>query len=299
MQKVGETLSKTKKLTRPTNMQSTMLFSKLREVAKTHDLVLNEEGLRINALELLTLAKADATCGSCPGRDDCPAPVPGMQPEPALRGDGRIRLSYSFCPKDRPWRHQKRIEQLLTSSRLPELLRKKTFDNFKPLNKSQQQALNIAKGVAADPTARGLVLAGPPGTGKTHLAAAILNQRIADGLPATFVTVPELLADIRRVIRSEEETSALMELVKETDLLILDDLGAEKTTDWTVEQLFVLINARLLRQRQTVVTTNIADAGELIEQLRGMAGHRIVSRLAEMCTWVEVTGDDFRLTRGR
>ena len=58
-----------------------------------------------------------------------------------------------------------------------------------------------------------------------------------------------------------------------------------------------MINARLLRQRQTVVTTTLPMWG-VIKQLRGLAGHRIVSRLAEMCTWVEVTGDDFRLTRG-
>ena len=89
----------------------------------------------------------------------------------------------------------------------------------------------------------------------------------------------------------------LMDLVKQAELLVLDDLGAERATEWAREVMLIIVSARLAADRQTMVTTNYAAAGELIERFGGgQEGVRIVSRLFGLCAPVRMKGPDWRLT---
>jgi len=195
-----------------------------------------------------------------------------------------------------------RINRLMRSSRLPDHFKTKTFANYR--RQENGEAYMAAMRVANEQNGKGLLMYGPPGTGKTHLAAAIANDRLSKGHEVVFATVPELIADIRAVIGKNENTSELMEIVKTADLLILDDMGAERMTLWVAEQLFSIINARLLSCKQTVVTTNY-DPSELIVRMAvrdrngniedDIPGRRIVSRLMEMCQKVKIDGKDQRL----
>jgi len=271
-------------------------FGSIREALADLGWDLNDAQIAANYLELAEVAESRKACAACAGREACVARVPGMVPVPKLEPGSSVRLAYERCQMDEAYSRQLRINRLLASSRLPALLRTKTFERF-VVDVSNRSAYQAALSVAKRETDRGLLLAGPTGTGKSHLAAAIVNHRLARCEEAVFCTVPELLADIRGVIKSEQDTSELMEIVKNADLLVLDDLGAEKTTEWVTEQLFILVNARLLGMKETIITTNFTEATELIEKLGGLAGERIVSRLVEMCDWVRLAGPDWRLNK--
>ena len=103
-----------------------------------------------------------------------------------------------------------------------------------------------------------LLLSGAYGCGKTHLAAAIANARLAMGKPAVFMVVPDLLDHLRATYNPNSEMSfdALFEQLRSTPLLILDDLGTQSTTPWAQEKLFQLLNHRYVAHLATVITTN-------------------------------------------
>jgi DNA replication protein DnaC len=105
-------------------------------------------------------------------------------------------------------------------------------------------------------------------------------------------SVPRLLADIRRTFDdgSPMNQTELIDRLGEVDLLHLDDLGAEQSSTWVLEQLYSIVNARYEAEKAIVMTTNLTDPEQLSEQV----GARTVSRLEEMCTVIPVGGADLR-----
>ncbi|WP_373325662.1 ATP-binding protein [Sporomusa paucivorans] len=246
--------------------------------------------------------KSDLNCRGCSGLQKCKSEAEGMMYVLEVAPTGKISPSYRMCRYKVVDMESKRISRLLASSRLPDFFQDKTFDNFK--RHDNGEAYMAAQRAANDVGGLGVMLYGKPGTGKTHLAAAIVNARLASGNQAVFVTVPELLSDIRDTIGRGDDTSELLDIVKSVDLLVMDDMGTERMTAWVCEQLFSVVNARLMRKKQTVVTTNYTPS-ELIARMAirdrhgniddDLPGKRIVSRLTEMCQKVELRGKDQRL----
>ena len=139
---------------------------------------------------------------------------------------------------------------------------------------------------------RGLWLFGDTGTGKTTLAMLISKAALEAGRSVAIYSLPKLLARIRRTYDSEpggDSYLAFFERLTAVDLLHIDDLGAEKRSDWVLEQLYALINERYETERAVLVTTNLPH-DELEEQI----GKRTVSRLSQMCDEVALFGDDRR-----
>jgi DNA replication protein DnaC len=154
--------------------------------------------------------------------------------------------------------------------------------------KNLHDAYDAARQFAQD--ARGwLVLKGGYGCGKTHLAAAIANDRLARGEPVLFVVVPDLLDHLRATFAPASRVTydERFEMVRATPFLILDDLGAQTTTAWALEKLFQLFNYRYNAQLPTVVTTN-----RELEEI----DPRVRSRLADttFCKIVTILAPDFR-----
>jgi DNA replication protein DnaC len=149
---------------------------------------------------------------------------------------------------------------------------------------------------------RGLMFVGPVGVGKTHLSVAILKTLIEDcGVKGIFCDFSDLLERIKATFSRTNPDNAddVLAPYRDAELLVLDELGALRPTDWVRDVLYGLINTRYNRQRLTIVTSNYSDApvrqGE--EKLEDRIGTMVRSRLYEMCDLVVLDGLDYRAWR--
>ncbi len=143
----------------------------------------------------------------------------------------------------------------------------------------------------------GLLITGPVGVGKTHLAVSILKGLTERGFSCLLYEFGALLKEIQDSFNPSTQTSELKVLapVFSADVLVLDELGASKPSDWVRDTMAHIINTRYNDRKHTIFTTNYSDERRGNEEtLEDRIGVRLRSRLYEMCKMVMITGDDYR-----
>lgn len=152
---------------------------------------------------------------------------------------------------------------------------------------------------APEPGRNGLIIVGSPGTGKTHLAAAIANKLINDGRPVICMTMIDILESIRRTFNGNGSEADVIHRYKTAPLLIIDDMGKEPPTEWAISTIYNIINGRYEAYLPTIVTSNYSGA-ELEARMTpretkdSMTARATLDRIAEMCRAIGLTGESWR-----
>jgi DNA replication protein DnaC len=174
------------------------------------------------------------------------------------------------------------------------------FNSYLPSDPSQVKALRLATQFTMEYPAveRGLIFTGSVGVGKTHLAVSILKGLSERGFSCLFYEFGSLLKEIQDSYNSNTKSSELAVLapVLNAEILVLDELGASKPTDWVRDTMAHIINTRYNDKKATIFTTNYHDERqtERDETLEDRIGVRLRSRLFEMCKTIDVKGPDYR-----
>ena len=209
-----------------------------------------------------------------------------------------------------------RGQRRLQAARIPERHRECTLDNFitnrgganKSLAEAQRKAAGFVRAYPLDTYGNGLLFVGPCGVGKTHLAAGILQALVTErGVTGRFFDCKELLKQIQNsyAASNEQTERQVLRPALEAEVLVLDELGAARRTDWVSDMVEHVLNMRYNDRKTTIITTNLSYAPartaadtvkEAVRQetLGDRIGERMLSRLEEMCVVVEMQGPDYR-----
>jgi DNA replication protein DnaC len=201
--------------------------------------------------------------------------------------------------RDCQCRQQHLLQKRLEAARIPGRYSAAEFSTYIAGTPSLARALETSRRFVEDFRGdNGLLFLGNCGVGKTHLACAVLKELIRCGCSGLFYDFRDLLQEIKDSYNANTESSELKILrpIFDTDVLVLDELGASRPTEWVQDTITQIINARYLQKRVTLFTTNYLDIGAAVseETLTHRIGVRLRSRLKEMTRHILIEGDDYR-----
>ena len=230
-----------------------------------------------------------------------------------------VRDDGSRVAKDCECRIERRVARMIAKTNIPKRYEHCTLDSYdtdfpaasRSLKAAHRSAKKFVESYPLETHGTGLLLTGAIGVGKTHLAVGILQALVAErGATGLFYDYRELLKQVQHSYNRQVQATELEILapVFEAEVLVLDELGASKPTDWVWDTVAHILNTRYNDRRTTIITTNFANAAPLQgpikaagrsdreESLGDRIGERMRSRLQEMCVVVEMNGVDFRQT---
>jgi DNA replication protein DnaC len=211
-------------------------------------------------------------------------------------------------------RIERRAERMLGRAHIPRRYEHCSLESYetnfpssnRTLGAAHLRARKFVESYPLETAGTGLLLTGSIGVGKTHLAVGILQALVSErGATGLFYDYRDLLKQVQNSYNSQvrETELEILRPVFEAEVLVLDELGASKPTEWVWDTVAHILNTRYNDRRTTIITTNYANGAPLAtvtegrvreETLGDRIGERMRSRLQEMCVVVEMQGEDFR-----